>query len=137
MPELPKDSPEGLTRAGKVIEGRFYNGFMCWGVPIGEDEFVRAVLQEKVYQILKEGRHSLEVLGPRHRHAAWQALRLSIWPQFEYWAQNCYPSHTLPAVRVLDEGLLSLLELVCGFSIPQGRDQHGITLATPVLGREQ
>ena len=95
------------------------------------------VLEEKVDQILEEGRQSLKLLETQHRHAAWHALKQSIWPRFEYWAQNCYPSHSLPAARRLDQGLLSLLELVCGFSIPQGQSQHGITLPTPIPGREQ
>ena len=73
--------------------------YMCWGVPIGEDLFVKTVLEEKVSQILEEGRRSLQILGAEHRHAAWVALKQSIWPRFEYWAQNCYPSQTLPVAR--------------------------------------
>ena len=57
------------------------------------------VLEEKVDQILEEGRSSLRVLGPMHRHAAWHALKQSIWPRFQYWPQNCYPSQTIPAAR--------------------------------------
>ena len=89
----------------------------------------------------KEGRHSLLVLGPQHRHAAWHAawhaLKQSVLARFDYWAQNCYPSHTIPVARMLDKGLLSLLDLVCGFPVPKGSEQHGISLATPISGREQ
>ena len=76
------------------------------------------------------------VLGPMHRHAAWHALKQSIWPRFQYWPQNCHPSQTIPAARRLDEGLISLLELVTGFPIPLGQSEHGLTLTTPIPGRE-
>ena len=61
-----------------MIGDRFVRGFMCWGVPVGEDLYVSTVLEEKVDQILEEGRSSLRVLGPMHRHAAWHALKQSI-----------------------------------------------------------
>ena len=133
--ELPDNAPEGMTVAGREIAGSFVGGFMCWGVPIGEDLFVRTVLEEKVSQILEEGRRSLQILGAEHRHAAWVALKQSIWPRFEYWAQNCYPSQTLPVARVLDEGLHDLLEQVVGAKVPKGVDPDSITLTTPLLTR--
>ena len=42
----------------------------------------------------------------------------------------------MPVARRLDQGLLSLLELVAGLPVPQGRSEHGITLETPIPGRE-
>ena len=133
--ELPQGAPEGMTKAGRMINGEFVRGFMCWGVPVGEDLYVRTVLEEKVTQILGDGQKSLDVLGPEHRHAAWIALKQSIWPRFDYWAQTCYPSHSLPAARRLDAGLHKLLEQVVGFRIPLGAEEGAtLVLPTPLAG---
>ena len=34
-PDLPPGSPDGLTKAGRMIGDRFIRVFMCWGVPVG------------------------------------------------------------------------------------------------------
>ena len=134
--ELPDGAPDGMTRAGRMINGEFVRGFMCWGVPVGEDLYVTTVLEEKVAQILDDGKKSLDVLGPEHRHAAWIALKQSIWPRFDYWAQTCYPSNSLPAARRLDAGLHRLLEQVVGIRIPLGAndDMSTLLLPTPLTG---
>ena len=95
------------------------------------------MLAEKVDQILREGRESLETLGAQHRHAAWHLLKQSIWPRFNYWAANCYPSQTIPASVNLDKGLHSLLEFVTGLTIPQGESPDSITVTTNIPGRRE
>ena len=114
---LPTNSPPGATLAGRIVQGEFKRGFLCWGVPVGEKEYVESVLMEKVEQIGMEGRMMLEGLQ-EHKHAAWAALKWSVWARFEYWLQHCYPSVTIPAAEELDRQLWSLLETVFGFSIP-------------------
>ena len=69
-------------------------------------------------------------------YAAWQALKQSTWTRFGYWVQNCYPSQSIPAAKMLDEGLHSLLELTVGVSIPLCIDPATIVLDTPIPGRE-
>ena len=133
---LPEGAPPGMTVAGQDIEGSFVRGFLCWGVPVGEDRYVSKVLDDKVTQILAEGRCSLEVLGLKHRHAAWIGLKQSVWQRFEYWCQNCYPSLTLPAAARLDQGLHSLLEMVVGLQIPLGAHLDTTVINTPVASRE-
>ena len=115
---IPADAPPGLQLAGQEVGGVFRRGFLCWGVPVGEPEYVTAVLEEKVQQIVKEAEKSLQLLQ-NHRQAAWVALKWSVWPRFEYWASHCYPSDSIPAARKLDRQLWRLLEGVCGTSIPQ------------------
>ena len=93
-------------------------------------------MSKNVSQILTEGRHSLEVLGLKYRHAAWIGLKQSVWQRFEYWCQNCYPSLTLPPAHRLDRGLYSLLEMVVGLEIPLGAHQDTIVINSPVASRE-
>ena len=45
--DLPPDAHPLLTLAGETVDGVFERGFMCYGIPIGTDNFVRAKLQEK------------------------------------------------------------------------------------------
>ena len=133
---LPEGCPAGVQLAGQDIEGTVVRGFKCWGVPIGEDRYVEEELEDKVDQILEDGRQGLELLGLQHRHAAWHALKQSVWPRFDYFAQNCYPSLTIPVAARLDEGLHSLLELVTGLTIPLSRSEDSVTLSTTIPGRE-
>ena len=114
--DLPEGCPEELKLAGRVVEGVFRRGFLCWGVPVGEDEYVAAVLGEKVDEIVREAATAVRSLQ-QHRQAAWAVLKRSVWPRFDYWAMHCYPSDSLPAARELDRRLWMVLEEVCGLRI--------------------
>ena len=106
---------------------------------MGEKEYVAAVLNEKVDQIVSEARTALERLQ-QHRQAAWVALKCSIWSRFEYWASLCYPSDSIPVAQALDNHLWRLLEEVCGFSILhqglRGADTGESTISSPEGLRE-
>ena len=119
---LPENTPPDLQLAGQEVGGVFRRGFLFWGVRVGEEEYVKAVLEKKVRQIVEEAEPSLDKLH-HHRQAAWAwawaALKRSVWPRFEYWASHCYPSDYIPVARELDKQLWQLLEGVCGTSIPQ------------------
>ena len=77
-----------------------------------------ATLKEKADQIISEARHALELLEA-HRHAAWCALKWSVWARFDFWAQLNYPSDTVPVAEYLDSRLFELLESVSGLAIPK------------------
>ena len=95
---LPRGCPADLELAGCVVDGVFHRGFLCWGVPVGEKSYVAAVLFEKVDQIVEEASTALGKLH-QHRQAAWAALKWSVWPRFDYWAQHNYPSDSIPAAE--------------------------------------
>ena len=44
---LPERTSEGLKMAGCEVEGICERGFLCYGVPIGSDRYVRQVLEGK------------------------------------------------------------------------------------------
>ena len=122
---LPEDAPTGLRLASRLVDGEMRRGFLCWGVPVGEKEYVAAVLDEKVMTIVEEARQSLGQLMEQHKQSAWAALKWSVWARFEYLAGLCYPSDSIPAAKELDRQLWSLLQGVCGSPIP-----HTTSLAT-------
>ena len=119
------------------MDGVFRRGFLCWGVPVGEHQYVASVLREKVDQIVAEAKPL-----QHHCQAAWSALKWSVWPlpRAEYLAQLCYPSESIPAAKVLDDQLWGLLEQVCGFIISyngqRGCDGGEITIFSPEDLRE-
>ena len=43
--DLPAGTPEHLQLAGEVVNGRFLRGFLCYGCPVGEDEYVTTMLK--------------------------------------------------------------------------------------------
>ena len=69
---------------------------------IGEQEYIAAVLDEKVTTTVEEARQSLGELMQQHKQSAWAALKWSVWVRFECWAGLCYPSDSIPAAKELD-----------------------------------
>ena len=51
---LPPQTPQGMKLAGCTVDGIFRPGFICYGIPVGSDEFVRYMLKEKVEEVKKE-----------------------------------------------------------------------------------
>ena len=64
-------------------------------------------------------------------------MKQSVWSRFGYWAQNCYPSQTVSAAALLDDGLRDLLEMTVGLRVPRGRDPDTIVIETTIPGREE
>ena len=48
---IPHETPEGMLNAGKEIDGRFEPGYLCYGVPVGTDGYVRHMLDLKVAEV--------------------------------------------------------------------------------------
>ena len=61
--ELPYNTLMGIKRAGRIVDGVFELGFMCYSVPIGTNIFERDVLKEKVEEVTKGADISCKVLG--------------------------------------------------------------------------
>ena len=136
--ELPEDAPSDLKLAGKVVDGVFRRGFECWGVPVGESEFVASFLDEKITEIAEESAQALDLLSA-NKQASWAVLKWSVWARFDFWAQLCYPSDTMPAAKRLDDILWQRLEAVCGLSLPRQSTRETSSwdcpLDVPVQGR--
>ena len=76
--EHPAAAAVGLPQAGKEVGGVFESGFVCHGVPVGSDAFVRAALQEKVDELKEVHRQAQQVLGRSSRQALWSGLKGSV-----------------------------------------------------------
>ena len=104
---LPANTPAGFKRAGVELDGFFHPGFMCYGIPIGSNEFVRHMLMEKVREISKSADMACQVLH-NDSQALWAILRSSLAQQLDYHLSLCYPSDIKSAATHLD-GVLCCL----------------------------
>ena len=137
--DLPPESPPSLTLAGEMVEGRFLRGFLCYGCPVGEDEYVRFKLKGVADRIVKDAAKTVEVLA-RDKQGLWAALRASVSQRFDYWCQLVRPSLSRPVAAYLDTQLWRVLEAAVGFRIPRAGHLLGegadFTLDLPVQGLE-
>jgi hypothetical protein len=98
---LPRDTPAEMVLAGREVEGQFMPGFLCYGVPVGSNGYVRDVLEDKVEQIAVHAEKAVKVLEGE-RQALWSVLKWSLSQRFEYWLQLSYPSDVKEAAAPLD-----------------------------------
>lgn len=108
-----------MKLAGARVGGEFYRGFMCYGIPLGSDMFVKLTLQEKAEEIARNAERTIEVLSG-DRQALWSVLRLSTSHRFKYFCQLTPPSLMEPVAAWLDERLWQMLETATSLQIPQG-----------------
>ena len=60
---MPHETTEGILNAGKEINGRFESGYLCYGVPVGTDRYVRHMLDLKVEEVGVQAEQIIQVLG--------------------------------------------------------------------------
>ena len=120
---LPPQTSPGLVRAGTVISGQFEAGFLCYGVPVGSDSYVRNMLEVKVEEIAREAEKTVKVLE-LEKQALWSVLRSSLAQRLDYWLQLCYPTDVLVAAARMDAVLWNVLQVATGSTIPRGADYN-------------
>ena len=118
--EHPAAAAVGLPQAGKEVGGVFESGFVCHGVPVGSDAFVRAALQEKVDELKEVHRQAQQVLGRSSRQALWSGLKGSLAVQFDHLLKAVYPPLVMEAARELDASLWGVLGTAAGQEVPRG-----------------
>ena len=94
----PAAMPDMLPLAGEIFDDQFEPGFVCYGVPIGTNNYVANMLDRKVNEVAEGARRAVELLEDE-RQALWTVLKASLKFQFEYCLGLCYPSDVLPAAR--------------------------------------
>ena len=145
-----KDLQPGLKRAGEMIEGVWQSGMICYGVPIGSDQYVRHLLDIKVNELEGQAAVISKVLGDE-RQAMWAVLRSSVAHKLDYWCTLVYPSLMEGAAQRMDKIMLDMLDgLVCskiplhdeglGYECPlnvpvenlQGRSFQNLVIRQPI-----
>ena len=122
--EVPQGKPADWPMAGMEVEGTWVPGFILYGVPVGEDKFVVASLQDKVREVAKSAAQACKLLS-NERQALWTLLRTSMKFKFEYWLSLVYPTLVMEAARGVDQILWGVLEAAAGQHIPKTEEGLG------------
>ena len=78
----------GLARAGITVGDAFLPGFVLYGIPVGEPEFVKHHLSLKVQEVEREVNEVLEVLQGEGQ-AIWTVIRSSTLMKMDYHLSLC------------------------------------------------
>ena len=101
----------------QYLNGNLNPGFLCYGVPIGTDQYVEYMLDCKIEEIARDLRKIEETLT-EHRQAMWNVIRSSISQKLDYWLTLVYPSQMLKAATRMDALLKGAVENLIGIEIP-------------------
>ena len=113
---LPDGAPPGISLAGCTVGGVFRPGYLCYGIPVGANEYVRHMLGEKVREVKEEVDRVKEVLSQDDGQALWTILHCSLAQKLDYHLTLCYPSDIKAVAEDLDSVLWEMLE----YSTPAG-----------------
>ena len=117
--ELPIEAPQGIAMAGSVIDGVFNPGFLCYGIRVGIDKFVKDMLDKKVSDIEHEAEKVKAILKVKDIQAVWSILHCSLTQKLDWHLSLCYPSDIMEAAIRLDHILWSQLEYATNLHIPK------------------
>ena len=93
---MPANALPGMTLAGMEVDGVWESGCLVYGVPVGTDRYVAAMLDTKVEEIARNAARTCKVLEGEAQ-ALWAVLRLSILQKFGYWLALVHPSQARAA----------------------------------------
>ena len=113
----------GLKLGGAMVEGQWENGIICYGIPIGSDDYVRHMLSLKVNEIEEDTDKIISLLQNNHQ-ALWAVFKSSITTKFDYWLTLCLPSLTEEAARRVNSIEQKVLEILTGGKIPTTAQGH-------------
>ena len=108
-----------------------------YGVPVGTDNYVTHMLNEKVNELTYEVETICQVLEGE-RQALWTVLRSSISQKLDYWLTLVYPSLVKDAAKRMDTLMIKVLEGLLGMHIPMVGEGLGwdCPLNVPIFGLE-
>ena len=98
---MPPQAPEGFVNAGLVQEDQFHPDFLCYGVPVGSDDYVVKMLDHKLDELEKVAETIGSVLEDS-RQSMWAMLRSSFSQKLDYWLTLVYPSLVKRAAERMD-----------------------------------
>ena len=122
--ELPANTPPELKRAGAMVDGRFEPGFICYGIPLGSDSYVRHALWTKAAEVERDINKVVEVLA-EDSQALWVAIHRSLAHKMDYHLSLCYPSDILPVAKYLDSVIWGAFERAVGQQVPRRDEGKG------------
>ncbi|KAJ1624419.1 hypothetical protein T492DRAFT_881835 [Pavlovales sp. CCMP2436] len=98
------DAHRGLVTRSHLLDGALtpHYGVMCYGVPIGSEEYVKLALAEKCDEIASISNKLIATLSSSHKQQLWLLTLFSTARKFEYFARHCYPDQARDACTRFD-----------------------------------
>ncbi|KAJ1628478.1 hypothetical protein T492DRAFT_875140, partial [Pavlovales sp. CCMP2436] len=86
------DAHRGLVTRSHLLDGALtpHYGVMCYGVPIGSEEYVKLALAGKCDEIASISNKLIAMLSSSHKQQLWLLTLFSTARKFEYFAHHCY-----------------------------------------------
>ena len=116
-----------------MVQDHFQPGFLCYGVPIGTDEYVLNMLDSKINELEEEMENMCSTLDSS-RQSMWAMLRSSTSQKLDYWLTLVYPSVMRKAAERMDSLVLRVLQKMVGSEIPMdgGEDEWNKSINVPI-----
>ncbi|KAJ1636638.1 hypothetical protein T492DRAFT_861422 [Pavlovales sp. CCMP2436] len=98
------DAHRGLVTLSHLLDGALtlHYGIMCYGVPIGSEEYVKLALASKCDEIASISNKLIATLSSSHKQQLWLLTLFSTARKFVYFACHCYPDQTRDACTRFD-----------------------------------
>jgi hypothetical protein len=97
------DEHRGEVQRSHLLDGVTpHYGVMCYGVPIGSEEYTKLALAGKCDEIASISSKLINTLGSSHKQQLWLLTLFSTARKFEYFARHCYPDHSRDACTRFD-----------------------------------
>ena len=131
--EMPPEAPAGFVNAGTMVQDQFQPGFLCYGVPVGTDEYVLNMLDSKISELEEEVENMCSTLESS-RQSMWAMLRSSTSQKLDYWLTLVYPSLMKPAAEKMDKLVLRVIQKIVGSEIPMkgGDEDWNKSISVPI-----
>ncbi|KAJ1628758.1 hypothetical protein T492DRAFT_1016041 [Pavlovales sp. CCMP2436] len=98
------DAHRGLVTRSHLLDGALtpHYGVMCYGVPIGSEEYVKLALAGKCDEIASISNKLIATLSSSHKQQLWLLTLFSTARKFEYVARHGYPDQARDACTRFD-----------------------------------
>ncbi|KAJ1625523.1 hypothetical protein T492DRAFT_880031 [Pavlovales sp. CCMP2436] len=98
------DAHRGLVTRSHLLEGALtpHYGVMCYGLPIGSEEYVKLAFAGKCDEIASISNKLIATLSSSHKQQLWLLTLFSTVRKFEYFARHYYPEQAHNACTRVD-----------------------------------
>jgi len=104
--------PEELSLMGEGIyvneDGDRLRGVTVFNVPVGEPEYVEAVLRNKAQEVASVARYYIADLEEEYPQELWTLLQYSLQHKITYWLRTCTPEETEEMAGRVDAAILEV-----------------------------
>ena len=112
---MDTDGVEHLKEGSMVDEtGTRRRGIQIFNVPVGDEEYVAAVLKEMAKKVKSTTRRYVEDLEEKYPQKVWTMLQFSLQHRVTYWLRTCTPEETEEMAAHVDCCIMEAVQAATG-----------------------